>query len=738
MIRLITLSFVLLNLRPISLASQDYLQAPPLLIEKTKGPIVLDGFSNEEAWAQISPLSYIQFQPDWGREDTLTQLRIAYDDRFLYVAARCYDPEAEKIVARNLIRDGWNGDDWFTFHIDSYGDKQSAFVFSMYPTGSRYDMSISNDAVELGGSTFNRAYDMVWEGKCQRTRQGWFLEMRIPLSNLRFRQKQERIEASISSARTINHRNELYVFPAIPQDIPSAIMRPSVKQPVVFKDLRPKKQLLVSPFLLGGFGQEHRLNEASNKYIRKTTFKRDLGLDVRYGLSSSLTLDLSLNTDFAQVEADDQQINLSRYSLFFPERRRFFQEQAGLFEFNMGSASQLFYSRVIGLNEGRLTPIIGGLRLTGKLGRQWDLGVLNIQTAKTPLDDRFLPSENFGVLRLRRKVFNQRSFLGAMLTNRYRPGYANTAFGLDGLVYLSDDLLIRGALAASVDPKSAWLSQSRFYLHLEKQKREDWFYTLSYNYSGKNFRPEMGFLDRSRFHHSFMSLHYGRFQQRGTAWLQYFRLTPVASDQFRSLETGRVESWLVYHSVDGTFFSGDQLELSAVHQYESLTDSLYFTQNLAIAPGKYYFPRLFINYASAPQRKIPIAANFSVGRFYQGYRYRFGLSPEINFSAHFSLTGAWQFNYLRFPKNQSYWINIAKVQLRWAANLHLSGSLTAQYNSNAQQWFTAARLRYNFRDGHDLYLVYNDHLNQNRFRESIALPLSVEQTLLAKYIYTFK
>ncbi|GAB4235548.1 MAG: hypothetical protein Tsb0034_09760 [Ekhidna sp.] len=724
------------------LYSQDYLDRR-LSIELSDADINIDGILDEEIWQTLEPYEYIQFRPDWGNKDSLTQLYVTFDDQNLYVAAKCYYPQPEKIVARNLVRDGWKGDDWFTFHIDSYGDKQNAFVFSIYPLSSRYDMATSNDGIELGNSTFNAAYDMIWEGKTTTNDEGWFIEMKIPLSNLRFQPTEDgKILSAISSARTINSENELYVFPPVPQDIQNDIMRPSMKQPVEMKGLKPKKQFLITPYVLAGRNQTAVKNQENNNYEQDVEVTREVGLDVRYGISPKLTLDLTYNTDFSQVEADDQIVNLGRFSIFFPEKRRFFQEQAGLYEVDLGGTSQLFYSRNIGIYEGQLIPVLGGSRLNGKVG-QWDIGTLFLRTQETNLvgGETLLP-ENFGVTRLRKKVINNRSFVGFMGTVRNRPGFKNYAAGIDALLNLKNDIYLVSSFAYAYDEgvtNSSIQDNSRFYVKLQNQVNSGWIYTTTYNYSAPHFNPGVGFIGRGNFHNPYLALSHGKFNDRDEGKFQYIKWTLLASDQFWTASTREFETWYMYSGVEFANFKGDNFDISHVRELQNLQDTLYFTDKFFAPADQYFFHYAYLGYYPARQRKFNHYSQLVVGSFYGGQQISLTYAPSVNINKHFNISGRWRANYLDLRESGSGagWIHVAKLTIEMAANLHLSGSVTVQYNNTTNSIFNNARLRYNFRDGHDLYLVYNETFNTDRGRVEPILPVSAQQTLALKYLYTF-
>ena len=272
-----------------------------------------------------------------------------------------------------------------------------------------------------------------------------------------------------------------------------------------------RSPLYVSPYLLGGLGQSTDLNESETGLQRTKSVQREAGLDIKYGLTSNLTLDVTVNTDFAQVEADDEQINLTRFSLFFPEKRLFFQERSGIFEFDFskGDKSRLFYSRRIGINEGNIVRIYGGARLVGRAG-PWDLGILNMHTAP----EGNLPSENFGVFRIRRQVFNPYSYIGAMTTTRIGvDGSYNVAYGLDTVirVFGDDYLTVKWAqtFANGLANNPLSLDPARFRLNWRRRSSNGWGYAVSLERAGDEYEPGMGFELRDDFSKIAAGLIYG-------------------------------------------------------------------------------------------------------------------------------------------------------------------------------------------------------------------------------------
>jgi len=318
-----------------------------LKIKKFTCPIVFDGLSDEAAWVDAYSLDFITSRPVWGGVTSeTTEMLLGYDDDNFHVAGRCFTKDSSSLVIRNLVRDGWRGDDWTTFHIDNTFDKQNALIFSVYPMGSRYDAAIGNDGVNLGVSAFNQDFNMFWDTRSVVNKEGWFFEMKIPLYNLRLRKNENgQVIVGISAARIIQNPQEMHIFPAIPQNILDGMSKPSVKKPAWLSDIKPRKLFLATPYLTASANRANIVKNTENNISKTSNQTTQAGLDIKAGINPYLKLDVSLNPDFAQVEADDQLLNLTRFSLFFPEKRQFFQEAAGLFDFNLGGRTQMFYSR---------------------------------------------------------------------------------------------------------------------------------------------------------------------------------------------------------------------------------------------------------------------------------------------------------------------------------------------------------------------------------------------------------
>jgi hypothetical protein len=339
--------------------------------------------------------------------------------------------DPSEIRAFSLTRDTWNGDDTFGVLLDTFNDNENAVRFAGLPLGARFDMSISGDGqVEYTASAgpTGMSWNTHWEVRTRITDEGWFGEMRIPFSSLRFETEPDGSVVMGMMAYAYEPGAETrWTFPAIPRS--ALYTQVSAWQDVRLHGIEPRNPVYVSPYGLANSVRSTELVETGDRYHDLTDRGWEFGGDVKLNPTRNLTLDLTANTDFAAVEADQQQVNLTRFSLFFDEKRPFFQERAGIFEFATGTdRGTLFYSRRIGLSDGRPVRILGGARLVGRVG-SWDVGLTEMQTA----EDGDLASENFGVLRVRRRVLNPHSYIGGMSTSRVasRGGYSIT-YSLDG------------------------------------------------------------------------------------------------------------------------------------------------------------------------------------------------------------------------------------------------------------------------------------------------------------------
>jgi hypothetical protein len=709
---------------PGALEAQDRLTIP-----RVTGPVQVDGWSDEPAWAAIEPIGMVMFQPNHGGEPSeRTEIRVAHDGHFLYVAARLYDSDPGGIRATSLRRDdGSLTNDWFAFNLDTFGDGQDAVSFAVTPAGVRTDLTYSDPRAAIN---FN--WNTFWDAAVRRTEDGWFAELRIPFSSLRFEERDGEVWMGMSAWRGIARKSEISVFPAIPNQWGFiGVLKASQMQPVRLEDVRSRRPLYATPYVLGGAGHTALLNDASTAYDRMPNSVRDVGLDLKYGITSHLTLDLTANTDFAQVEADDQQVNLTRFSLFFPEKRQFFQDRASVFEFATGGSDRLFYSRRIGLVAGRPVPLHGGARLVGRAGA-WDVGLLSMQSAAVD----GLASENFGVLRVRRPVLNPTSSIGGIVTSR-RGATDNLVYGLDGLVHLGgqDYVTLNWAQSFTADREATALDRSLMRARWERRGIDRLRYALAVSRVGPGFDPALGYLQRGDHIRLGDRISYGwrpgeasrlrrhALQVEGYA---YLRSADRVTESAALLPSWRLETK-----------SGHELVVSATLHHEALSSAFSLADGVTVPAGTHRFSGASLQYVASDAALRRMGATLEVGQFYDGRRVAVGVTPTWNVSRHLELGGAYQANRVEFhERDESLTAHLARLRARVMLDTRLSGAAFVQYNNSSNTISTNLRIRFNPREGNDLYLVYNEGLNTDRFAVDPVRPFSDTRTLLIKYSHT--
>jgi hypothetical protein len=740
--------FLMLAAAPSAVAQE------PMIIPRLSGPVVLDGRIDEPAWQAIEPLPMVMHTPVFGEPPTdPTEIRIAYDDDYIYVAARCYVHRPEDIFATTLRRDHLAPTtDYVIIALDTFNDNENGLVFSVMPTGARVDYTVANDAV--GAGPVNTSWNAFWDAAVTRTDEGWFAEMRIPFSSLRFQDDHGRVTMGLTATRWIARNTSVAVFPAIPPEWGFwSFIKPSQARKVVFENVFSRKPLYVTPYALAGLGQEFRLNGARTAYQRVDDPAYNLGLDLKYGLTSNLTLDLTLNTDFAQVEADDQQVNLTRFSLFFPEKRMFFQERASIFEFgalepsslfdfNPFPNNRLFYSRRIGLHEGRPVRLLGGARVVGRIG-DWDVGLLDMQTAREPgllPGDEALASENFGILRLRRQVFNPYSYAGGILAGRIGiDGRYNIVYGFDGIFRPFGDDYISLNWAQTFEDAAGYgftaLDNTRLQVKWQRQRFDGFGYDMSFSRSGAAYHPAMGFALRQDYTRIGDRFFYGWFPGERSR-LQRHQLY-LNSAIFLRNDDGSVETIEFGPSWEGTLKSGDMFQVKAFMFSENLRRPFRLSSTAGVPAGDYTFYDLGAHYrVLAGKRSGTLSA--TAGLFYDGHRFTAGAAPNWILSRYVQLQGYYGLARIRFPeRNEQFDAHVGRIKVDVALNTMVSAAAFIQYNSAAEAVSANVRLRYNPREGNDFYLVYNEGLNTNRYRSDPFLPFTSSRVVLAKYTYTF-
>ena len=725
--------------------SQEQISVP-----KIDGEFKFDGKVDDPCWENLKPVTMIMHTPTFGNMPTeKSEVMICYDNSFFYIGARLFDSNPADMLISSKKRDESEvKSEEIMLIFDTFNDNENGLGFATTPTGLRCDFTISKDAMGMDGppgeGPFNMSWNTFWDVKTTKNEQGWFVEMRIPFSSIRFKEIDGKIIMGLICIRNIAHKNEVSVFPAIPPDWgETSAYRPSKAQEIELAGLKSRKPFYIAPYVIGGYQLDNVLNSEGTDYTQATSPKLNVGLDVKYGLTNNLTMDLTINTDFAQVEADDEQINLTRFSLFFPEKRTFFQERSSVFEFDFEPGASLFYSRRIGLYQGEQVPILGGARITGMAGK-WDIGFMDIQTRAINQGEgeiNPLTSENFGIFRLRRQVINENSYVGGIFTSRIgTDGTYNTAYGLDGIFKVSENDYLNVKIAQvldestpnkvlSLDPTELFLTWSRF-----TQKGLN--YNFTYARTGEEFNPSIGFVARSNYAHYYGGFGYGwipgessslQSHQVGINAISYF---DNADNSAQSLQTG-----IMY---DFNFKSGYNGVFSISHMYENVADTFSFSADAYIPSGEYGFNQFETHLNSPRTNKFLMGVDFTAGTFYDGTILSFGLEPAWNIGSTLQLALTYDHNFLDFKdRGQSFSGGVAGFKALVMINTKLSISSFIQYNSAENNLSTNFRFRFNPREGNDFYVVFNEDRSTYRDIENPRLPLFNNRSVLLKYTYTF-
>jgi hypothetical protein len=710
-------------------------------ISRLSEGINFDGKPDETVWKQAEPFPIVSHSPVSGNPPgEHTVVRVAYDEQYVYVGAMLYVSNPDLIQAYGKKRDFSSPScDWFGISFDTYNDKENALLFFTNPNGLRWDATVSNDGTPVRTNIpLNMSWNTYWDVKTVTDDQGWYLEMRIPISSLRFQVNDITTIMGLSIFRWLPAKNEVYIFPETPLEWGEmSKFKPSLYAEVEFRGLEPKKPLYITPYLLTGFEQNHELNTDETAYEYNKDFILEPGLDIKYGFNPNTTLDLTVNTDFAQVEADDQQFNLTRFSLVFPEKRPFFLERSSIFDFGLGGPNTLFYSRRIGLYEEEPVRIWGGARLNSRV-KEWDIGLMDLQTAS--LDD--LPSENFGVFRLKKRIINNYSYTGGMVTSRIGvDGSYNVAYGLDGVIRLfgNDYLTVRWAQTFSDTTRNNPLSldPTRFMVSWEKRKQDGFAYSLMITRSGTEFEPGVGLEIFQDYYASSAYLDYTWISPEEAA-LQNHNIS-LLSYHLNDVSSGDLLTF--YASPGWTFNSknGWMGSFNLNYEFENLQEEFEILDPVIIPVGNYRFMYGSLILYTPASRPYSVLIKFEGGQYYDGLKFSPSIKPKWNLGPSVELEGIYRFDYASFPdRNQTLNNHIIGIRTLYMLSTRISFSGFVQYNTAIHKVISNFRFRYNPKEGTDLYIVFNEGRNTYLEREVPNLPVYDQRNITLKFTYTFE
>ena len=681
---------------------------PSLRAYRVAQEIRVDGRLDESAWLQADSTTtdFIQVQPNPGYPASHpTVIRILYDDRNLFIGATLYEDEPGRLIVPGLEQDYSTHDsDIFGVALDTYHDRQNGFLFAINPAGAVWDAQTFNDQRDVA---------IAWEGIVDvRTTVGddrWTVEMVIPFATLRYNPVRGEQVWGLAFSRRIRHLNEESNW--APTERQHKLYKFSLAGTLTgLQDLQKGRNLWVKPYALGS-----RVAQAG----AGSDGEADGGLDVKWGITPRMTLDLTMNTDFSQVEVDQEQVNLERFSLFFPEKRDFFLENEGTFAFQdvtirnykTGSSPQkfkLFHSRRIGLSSDRTPlPIAAGARLTGKVGDRTEVGFLEMQTrTQGPLGDpSYFPGENFAVARVKTLV-GDASNVGVMFVNRQQTAGSggrdyNRSFGVDGNVTLFDDLILSAYLARTEesDPtgnsRNAGMFQAAY-------RNPMWDASVLAKHIGDDFNPGLGFVDRVGVRRMYATV--GAHPQLATA--KVFELNPYVETDFYTNLSGSLESRTVTGAFAVAFTDGDMFTVAASDRYENLFAPTPIA-GVEVPSGVYEWREAQATYMVAGSKKVSGIFAVSGGDFYDGSRLSFMASTKFRPSPHFTADIGVNRNNLELA-GRDFTADVYSLRLRWARDVRTFLMGFVQYNQSTEELITNVRFNLIHAPLSDLFLVFTE------------------------------
>jgi hypothetical protein len=663
---------------------------------------VIDGVLDEPFWSTLEPVTdFVQREPvDGGFPSERTEVRIAYDEDNLYFGFLLHDSDPDAIRASVLHRGGNIGlDDHIVIGLDTFNDRRNGYIFEMNSLGTQDDAIFTDESI----TREDWSWDGVYRSETRRTDQGWVLEVAIPFTTIRF-PRQEVLEMGLLFFRSIRRKNETVFWPHLPTTYRGRYAQASQYGTLVgLQGVRPGRNLQVKPYVLAG-GQKPAAMEG-------TTSVSDLGLDVKYSLTSSLTLDLTWNTDFAQVEADNVQVNLDRFSLFFPEKREFFLERSRLFAFGDAGQTQLFFSRRIGLQN----PILGGARLTGQAGR-FSLGLLNLQTG----DEEGRPGANNAVARVRADL-GSRGSLGGLISNLQGDGLESRAAGADlqlrflgsssfdaWVARLDDPALEEAAAVDGRDRRgpAGGMGAGSASLAL---RNATWGASVGYTNIGRDFLPALGFVrrpDQVRWNGevSFAP----RFEE--SRWAR--QLTTTLGGEEIEGQDGVLQSGRRSVNSQLSFDTGDQVGASGNRRFERLATPFQIRPGVLIPSGDYTFSTASFDARSNGSRPLSGGVGLSVGEFYHGDRVEMSGSVAVTVGPRLNFTTRVARNEVSLPvEGGEFTTNLLELTVKAAASRKLFADALIQYDDLSRRVQTNLRVNWIHTPGSNLFVVLDTGVN---------------------------
>lgn len=683
----------------------------------TSENIVIDGNLSESDWKKAEVIDkFVQIEPHEGKCMTEPmELRILYDKDNIYFGFICYDSDMSKLVANEMRRDAWNiheNDNVFVL-IDTYNDKRSGFFFRINALGAIQDRAVTDN-----GDTFHDDWDIVISGKSRINENSWTTELRVPFQQLRFKQTDPLIWG-INVGREIARKQEEAVWMSVPASYGgrAKYRTTNLGTLIGLEGIKPTRNLEFLPYVLPGM--THTI-EGDNSIVATRQLK--FGFDAKYGIATNLTADLTFNTDFAQVEADEEQVNLTRFSLFFPEKRPFFLEGAGHFNFGVqrrgfGDAPPviLFYSRNIGFAEGNSIPILFGGKVSGKVG-SYGIGFLNVLTDEfsgftdddKPID---VPISNYSVMRLTKDVIAG-SRIGMILVNKDQRSDYNRAGGFDFQYRPNDFLDIRGMWSRTFSPdmsgrNNAWHLSSRF-------RTDNFRINGSYTDIDEDFDPAVGYVQQSDIRHFSGEIRWvPRPQKYGIR-----EIWSGPSGEFLLNTNNELEKWSISYRHWTSFTSADNISFFGSRTYERLFEEYEIRDDVFIPVGEYYTNLFGANLSLNESRMLHGWTGVEFGEFYSGhirsFFFGFGLKPN----GQLSLNTNYRFNRIILPST-IFDANLFTGRINYSFTTDLYAKILAQWNAEESTVSINFLINYIYRPGSDFYFVFNQTYETDKTKQTV-------------------
>jgi len=681
------------------------------------GDIILDGSLDEDIYTQVAPVDYfIQQLPDAGEPASeRTEAWVYFDDDNLYVAARNYEsvPE-EDWVANEMRRDTsqLRTNDSFSVMLDTFLDRRNGVAFLVTPIGGFSDFAIANEGDRGRGVNFD--WNIVWNSRVGRFDGGWTVEMQIPFRSLRYVPGEDQTWG-VQFRRIVRRLNEasyitdLPISSALGNSLVAGMWRISEAATLNEVEVPPRNfNIEIKPYGLGTVTTNRLTTPPIND-----EFDGEAGVDVKFGITNNLTADFTYNTDFAQVEVDERQVNLSRFNLFFPEKREFFLEGRGNFAFTQPrnlDIPTMFFSRRIGLEQGQIVPIDIGARLTGKIGN-FDIGALNIGTDGGGLEG--VESTDFSVLRIKRDILS-RSRIGMILTDRSQSTVSagsNQLYGVDGQFNFRDDFEI-SAFATKTDTTGL--------------RGDDMSYMANFDYNGDiyglrsgylvvedNFNPEIGFKRRNNFKQYEGGARYSPRIASSEAIRRF--VLEANTESYWSASSDALETRRHELSFTTEFEEGDSVNVSVIDEFEMLTRPFQIASGVTLLPGKYDFTSYEFSYRLGTQRKFSGLFSLRAGDFWSGTNTAIGLSAgRIELSPQLSVEPSYSLNRVELPEGD-FRTELGRFRVTYTITPRMYFSGLVQYDSIASSFSSNFRFRWEWAPGSELFVVYSDDRNTDPF-----------------------